>query len=138
MDHQKLKAFFTEKDRFAKANGIIAEDIKTGYAKASMKIEDRHLNGADVVHGGAVFSLSDFAFGMASNSHGKLALSINSSISFINGAREGEILYAEAKEIEKNHKLGSYEVKVTNQDNKTIAIFQEMVYRKNEQLIKES
>ncbi len=133
---EKLKTFFAENDRFAKANGIVIEEIKEGYAKTSMKTEARHLNAANVAHGGAIFTLADFAFAIASNSYGTLALSINSSISFINGAKEGEKLFAEAREIEKNHKLGSYTVKVTNESDKTVAVFQGMVYKKNEQLVR--
>ena len=129
-----MKIFIEKRDRFAKANGIKIEEIDKGYAKVSMKVEEEHLNGADVAHGGAIFTLADFAFALSSNSYGTISLSINSSISFINGAKKGEILTAIAKEIEKNHKLGCYSVEVTNENSKIIAIFQGMVYRKNQEL----
>jgi acyl-CoA thioesterase len=134
MNLDELKIFFEKRDRFAKANGIKIEEIDKGYAKVSMKVEEEHLNGADVAHGGAIFTLADFAFALSSNSYGTISLSINSSISFINGAKKGEILTAIAKEIEKNHKLGCYSVEVTNENSKIIAIFQGMVYRKNQEL----
>jgi len=135
MDMISLKEFFSQNDQFAKENNIILEEIKEGYAKTSMKIEKKHLNAANVVHGGAIFTLADFAFAIASNTYGTIALSINSSISFINGAKEGEKLYAVATEIEKNFKLGSYTVTVTNDDGKIIAIFQGMVYRKDKKFL---
>jgi acyl-CoA thioesterase len=97
----KLEEFFSKNDRFAKANGMIIEDIDTGYASVSMVVKEQHLNGADVCHGGAIFSLADYAFAIASNSHGTLALGINASINFINGAKEGDRLIAIAKEIDK-------------------------------------
>ena len=137
MDFEKLKDFFAAQDRFAKKNNILVEDISEGYAKTSMVIDESHLNGADVAHGGAIFTLADFAFAMASNSYGTISLSINSSISFINGAKKGEKLIATATEIDKNYKLGSYNVEVKNQDDKIIAVFQGMVYKKDKQLIKE-
>jgi acyl-CoA thioesterase len=135
MDMISLKEFFSQNDQFAKENNIILEEIKEGYAKTSMKIGKKHLNAANVVHGGAIFTLADFAFAIASNTYGTIALSINSSISFINGAKEGEKLYAVATEIEKNFKLGSYTVTVTNDDGKIIAIFQGMVYRKDKKFL---
>lgn len=131
----KLKEFFENNDRLAKHNGIVIEDIDEGYAKTSMIIKEEHLNGADVAHGGAIFSLADYAFAIASNSHGTLALGINTSISFLNGAFKGEKLFAEAVEIDKNFKLGSYTVTVKNEDNKTIAVMQGMVYKKDKQIV---
>ena len=59
------------------------------------------LNAADVVHGGALFTLADLAFAVASNSRGQLALSINASISYLKAAR-GPLLTAEAKEVSCN------------------------------------
>ena len=135
MNIASLKEFFSQNDQFAKQNGMVVEEIKEGYAKTSMKIEKQHLNAANVVHGGAIFTLADFAFGIASNTYGTIALSINSSISFLNGAKEGEKLYAVACEIDKNFKLGSYTVTVTNDNDKTIAIFQGMVYKKDKKLL---
>jgi len=131
----KLKEFFEKQDRFAKNNNIIVEEIKEGYAKSSMIVNEIHLNGANVCHGGAIFTLADFAFAMASNSYGTISLSINSSINFINSAKEGEKLIAIAKELEKNPKLGNYSVEVTNSDGKLIASFMGMVYKKDKQLL---
>lgn len=132
---QKLQEFFENNDRFAKNNGMIIEKIDTGFAKTSMKVKNEHLNGANVAHGGAIFSLADYAFAIASNSHGTLALGINTSISFLNAAFENDILYATAVEVDKNHKLGTYTITVTNQEDKTIAVMQGMVYKKEKQII---
>jgi len=49
---------FFKNDRFAEHNGIELLDIAPGYAKAKMEVKDRHLNGVDVVHGGAIFTLA--------------------------------------------------------------------------------
>ena len=54
-----------------------------------MTVADQHLNAADVVHGGALFTLADLVFAVASNSHGQLALGINVSISYLKAARAG-------------------------------------------------
>lgn len=131
----KLEKFFTTQDRFAKANGIKIEEIDDGYAKTSMKVEECHLNGADVCHGGAIFSLADYAFAIASNSYGQMALGINTSISFLNSVKKDEILYATTQEVDKNHKLASYTITITNQENKTVAIMQGMVYKKEKNII---
>jgi len=131
----KLEEFFSSNDKFAKANGMKIEEIDDGYAKTSMRVEETHLNGASVCHGGAIFSLADYAFAIASNSYGQLALGINTSISFLNSAKKGETLYATTKEIDKNHKLASYTITITNEEDKVIAIMQGMVYKKDKNII---
>lgn len=131
----KIREFFEQNDHFAAQNGILTEEIDEGYAKASLTITKKHLNGAGVAHGGAIFLLADFALALASNSYGTLALGINNSISYLNAAQENEHIYAVAKEVEKNHKLASYTVTINGKDDRVIAIMQGMVYRKDKQFI---
>jgi acyl-CoA thioesterase len=131
---QEIKQFFATEDKFARHSGIELLDVTPGWAKASMKIEPYHFNGAKTVHGGAIFTLADFAFAVASNSHGSMAMGINTSVAFVKAATKGT-LYAEATEQSLNTKLATYLVHVTDDDNAVVAIFQGMVYRKKEQII---
>lgn len=131
---QQIKQFFSNEDKFARHAGIELLDMGPGWAKASMKIEPFHFNGAKTVHGGAIFTLADFAFAVASNSHGTLAMGINTSVSFVKAALKG-ILYAEAKEQSLNAKLATYSVMVTDDAGDVVAIFQGTVYRKKESII---
>jgi len=80
-----------------------------------------------------VFSLADFAFAAASNSHGVLSLSINATISIMKAVDQGT-LTAEASEVALNPKLGTYLVTVTDEAGDTVALFQGMVYRKKQQV----
>ncbi len=131
---QELKQFFSTNDLFARHAGIELVDAGSGWAKASMKIEPFHFNGAKTVHGGAIFTLADFAFAVASNSHGTLAMGINTSVNFVKAALKGT-LYAEAKELSLNPRLASYSVMITDDAGDIVAIFQGMVYRKKESII---
>jgi len=131
---EKLKQFFAAEDLFAKHVGIELLEIASGYAKTSMKIKPHHFNGAKTVHGGAIFTLADFAFAVASNSHGNLAMGINTNISFVKAAISGT-LYAEAREQALNPKLASYSVLITDDANEMVAIFQGMVYRKKQHIL---
>lgn len=126
-----ISLFFSENDHFAKHSGITLLEVQRGYAKVQMDIQPMHFNGAGTVHGGAIFTLADFAFAVAANSHGQLALAINTSITFINPAHEG-CLFAEARELSVNRRLGTYEVQVRNHANLLIAQFQGTAYRKKE------
>jgi acyl-CoA thioesterase len=88
------------------------------------------------VHGGALFTLADFAFAVASNSHGQLAMGINTSMSFIK-AVSGGTLYGEAQELSLNRRLGNYQVKITDEAGQLIAQFQGTAFRKDESLFRQ-
>ena len=128
---QQIHDFFSKEDKFARHAGIELLEVREGWARTAMKIEPFHMNGAKTVHGGAIFTLADFAFAVASNSRGSLAMGINTSVSFVKAATEGT-LYAEATEESCNTKLATYLVRVTDEADALIALFQGTVYRKKE------
>jgi len=132
MDLEKLKEFF-KNDHFAELAGIKIDEVKPGYCKASMKIEEKHLNSAKVVQGGAIFTLADYAFALAVNSRGQLALAINANISFMKGKSSGT-LYAIAREVADPKRIGVYEVDVVDEEGEVISKFNGVAYRKSEKL----
>lgn len=120
---------FFSADAFARNCGIEFIESGDGSARVKMNINESHLNSHGTVHGGAIFTLADTAFALASNSHGVPAAAINAHISYMKAASTGP-LYAEAEEFSLNPRLATYTVKVTNDKGDKIAIFQGMVYRK--------
>jgi acyl-CoA thioesterase len=125
-----VKRFF-KKDKFAERANIELLSVSPGQARAKMTLHPHHLNGYGTVQGGAIFTLADFAFAAASNSHGKVAVAINVSITFMKAGETGT-LWAEAKEVSKNFKLGSYTVEVKDDQGELVAVFQGLAYRKSE------
>lgn len=132
MNTEAAQKYFAN-DRFAALTGVEIVEVRIGYCKARLIIEDKHMNAANVVQGGAIFTLADLAFAVASNSRGQLALAINANISFLKAASTG-ILYAVATEVKEPGRLGAYDVMVTDNEGDIIARFNGMVYRKNSQL----
>jgi acyl-CoA thioesterase len=131
---EEIKQFFSSHDLFAGHTGIELLEMAPGRARASMAVRPFHFNSAKTVHGGAIFTLADFAFAAAANSHGRLSLGINTSISFVKAATAGT-LYAEARELSRNSKLATYAVEVTDDSGELIAVFQGVVYRKDKAVI---
>ena len=119
----------TGRDRFAEHVGIELLEAGEGRARARMRIDERHLNGLDMVHGAAIFSLADLAFAAAANSQGATAVAINVNISFVRAAK-GNVLYAEGEPVSVSSRIGTYAVRVTEEDGTLIATFQGMAYRK--------
>jgi acyl-CoA thioesterase len=129
---EQAKKIFA-RDRFAAHTGIEIAEAAPGYCRAYLVIEDKHMNGANVVQGGAIFTLADLAFAVASNSHGQLALAINVNISFLQGKKTGT-LFATAKEVKEPGRIGAYDVLVTDEEDSIVARFNGLVYRKKEKL----
>lgn len=129
MDTEKVKDFFMRRDRLAQHLGIELVEVGEGCAVAEMEVQPHHLNGVDLVHGGALFSLADFVFAAASNSHGRVAVAINAHISFVKAATGGR-LRAEGRETSLGPKLATYDIVVSDGEGREVALFQGMVYRK--------
>jgi acyl-CoA thioesterase len=122
-----------EQDQFAKHIGAELLEAGKGYAKARMEIKPFHLNAGGVCQGGALFTLADFAFAVASNSHGLLTFSITSNINIFKSEKSG-YLYATAKEIFNHKKISNCEVQITNENGELVATFNGNGYRKDIQL----
>jgi acyl-CoA thioesterase len=132
MTPAQLKRFFT-RDRFATGNGIRLLEVRPGYARARLRVAERHLNGVDVVQGGAVFTLADLAFAVACNSSGPVALAVNVSISFLK-ATTGGTLVAEAREVNRTSRLSTCEVEVRDGKGGLTALFHGTAYVTKEPL----
>lgn len=101
-------------------SGIKLDAYAKDYAKCSMAIDRRHYNSDGNVMGGAIFTLADYAFGVASNVENPPTVSLTGTIEFLR-ATQGPVLYAEAKAIKSGRRIGFYEVTVTDSSGKTVA-----------------
>jgi len=117
-----------EDDKFAQFNGIELVKIDKGCCELKMKIQKHHLNGANTLHGGAIFTLADVAFAVASNSYGDLALGVNANIDYFKAIDSGEIV-AKARELNRSRKLATYAVDIFHNEN-LISTFSGTVYIK--------
>lgn len=120
---------FIQKDRFAKHVGTKLIEVKPGYARVMMEITENHLNGVDMVQGGAIFALADYAFAAACNSSGMLTVGINVNISYVKSPR-GKVLMAIAKEISSGRKICNVHIDVLDENEDLIAVVQATGYRK--------
>lgn len=129
---EKIKEFF-KRDKFAEHCGIKLVEVSPGRAKAEMEIKKEHLNGVNTVHGGAIFTLADFAFAAAANSYENVTVAINVNITYMEALTTGKIT-AEAREISRNPKLSTYTIDVYNDAGEIAAVFQGLAYQKRTSL----
>ncbi len=118
-------------DRFSRWLGLEIEDHGKGYCRLRCRIREEMLNGFGTVHGGILFSAADSAFAFACNSHGYVTVALEASISFMVAVRSGAVLTVEAREIHRGNKTGFYEVRITGEEEKLVAIFKGIAYQTN-------
>jgi len=115
-------------DAYSQWMGIQILESKVGYCKVAMTIRKEMLNSMNYAHGGVSYALADTAFGFAANTHGKYAVSIESSINHIEALEEGDYLIAESIIEKVNNKLGFNIIEVKRNDE-LVALFKGVVYR---------
>ena len=117
------------KDLFSQWLGIERLEERSGYCWLGMTVRSEMCNGFQIAHGGITYSLADSALAFASNSHGRHALSIETSISHIQPVKPDDTLIATAEEKSLNNKIGIYEVRI-EKDSELVALFKGTVFRK--------
>ena len=128
IDIEKLRTFFL-KDRYAMFSQIMIEQVTEEETICSMNIEDMHLNAGDLIQGGAIFTLADFAFAVAANARGKMTVSLDSHITFIK-AGKGKKLIAKAKPVSLGNKIVTYQIDVFDEQDERISMMTVNGYQK--------
>jgi acyl-CoA thioesterase len=121
------------RDEFSRWLGLEVVELGPGRCLCRMSVRDEMVNGFGVAHGGIVYSLADSALAFASNTHGRITLSIENGISYPASVHPGDTLSALATEESASYRLAFYLVRVTNQREDTVALFRGTVYRTSEE-----
>ena len=115
-------------DPFSTWLGIEILECEIGRCRVAMTVRNEMLNSMGKAHGGISYSLADTAFGFTSNTHGKYAVSIETSINHIEALEVGDYLVAECVIEKVNNKLGFNVVEV-KRGEELVALFKGVVYR---------
>jgi acyl-CoA thioesterase len=126
---ERVIARMYELDRVAPGLGVRIEEVRPRYARLRMTVRDDMLNAVDICHGGVIFSFADCAFAYACNSENKRTLATHCSVSFAAAARPGEELTAVCEERLHQGRTGVYDVTVTGDEGRVIALFRGQCYQ---------
>jgi acyl-CoA thioesterase len=116
------------RDRASQHLGITLDEVRPGYARMSMQVQEWMLQGHDMCHGGLMFALADTAMAFASNSHNVPHVALNANIDFLRPALLGEILTAEAREGHRSRRLGMYDVSIVDAQGAPVCHFRGRTY----------
>jgi acyl-CoA thioesterase len=112
-----------ESDACSRALGLELAEVRPGYARMQMNVRADFLNGHGICHGGLIFTLADSTFAFACNSHNVNTVAAGCSIEYLQAVRLDDRLTAEAVEQSLTGRTGIYDIRVTNRDGETVAMF---------------
>ena len=128
MDRLQIPHTMLSRDAYSQWLGIEIKSVELGKVLLGMTVRKEMLNSMNKAHGGISYSLADTAFGFASNTHGRYAVSIETSINHIAALEEGDYITAVATVDVTRNKLGFNIVEVRRGDE-LVALFKGVVYR---------
>lgn len=109
-------------DHASRGLGMQIEAVGPGYARIVMTVRKDMLNGFQICHGGFITTLADSAFAFACNSYNALTVASGIVVDFLAPAHEGDRLLAEGREVSRSGSTGVYDITVTNQHGKIVAV----------------
>src|ERR1700709_1403735 len=116
-------------DPLAAHLGIELEEVRPGYARATMTVGSHLLNAVGTAHGGATMALLDVVHGAVSNSHGTLAVAQDVHTEFPPPGRAGDRLVAEGVELHRTARTAVYRIDATTTDGRRVATALARVFR---------
>jgi acyl-CoA thioesterase len=117
------------KDRVVQDLSIQLLSVSAGAATMRMTVQERMLNGFAICHGGYITILADTAFAYACNSYNDVTVASSLGIEFIAAVQGGDVLTATASELSLAGRTGLYDIDVTNQHGKRVAVMRGRSYR---------
>ena len=121
MDFQEMVQFRNTHNPYAQNLGIHVEEIRQGYARTTKTVTEEDTNIAGMAHGGLFFSMADTTSGSALSSYGRRAVTLNASLNFLRGAKPGDTLTGEAREVKHGETICVYDVTIRNQEGTPVS-----------------
>jgi len=126
---ERVVAHMLEHDEFSRWLGLEVTPLAPNAATVRMTVRPEMVNGFGVCHGGIAFSLADSALAFASNTHGRLTVSIENSIRYPAAIMPGDVLTAAAVELSASRRLAYFDVTVRKSNGDVVGLFKGTVYR---------
>ena len=115
---------------FTRAMGMRLVHLEEGHSVVEMTYRpERMANIYGRAHGGAVFALIDEAFETSSQTEGTIAVALNVNVTYVSGPEAETRLRAESRRIAETRKTATYDIRIADDADRTIALCQALAYR---------
>ena len=130
--HEKYIKKIFNNCNVGKLLGIEVYEVREGLAKGKLTIKKEHINIFGNAHGGILFTFADHVGGACGNTLGKKAVLVESSIQYMKGVPENDIVFAEAILTHKGRKIGRIDVKIFSEDGNIVALMHQVFFIKDD------
>jgi acyl-CoA thioesterase len=134
---ERVVAEMLEHDAFSRWLGLEVMSVAPNAATVRMTVRPEMVNGFGACHGGIAFSLADSALAFASNTHGRVTVSVENSIRYPAPISPGDVLTATAVQETAGRRLAFFNVTVTRDGGDVVGLFRGTVYRTSREIFPE-
>jgi acyl-CoA thioesterase len=106
----------------ARGLGITVEWARPGHVRLACVVRPEMVHSQGVCHGAYLFGLADTACAFAAMARNEYVLTQTAHVTFLSPAREGERLVAEAVEVARTRRGGTYDVRVSGPDGRLVLL----------------
>ena len=100
------------------------EEVRPGYGRTSLVLQEHHGNLQGAMHGGVVMSIADTAVGVACVAYGKKVVTLSMTTNFIGNVRVGEKVTATANVVSNGNRVIVMDCRVESSQGKLLAKLQ--------------
>lgn len=118
---EEAREFFSQDKYAMETTGAEILEVGENYARCRLKTDGRHCKVTGEIMGGAIFTLADFTYAVASNLGDSPTVTVTSTISYVNAAK-GNVLTAESRLIKEGRSMCFYEVTVKDNTDRIVAV----------------
>lgn len=114
---------------FVKLIGMELLDVQEGFASGRIRLEEKHTNVYDGMHGGCTYALADTLAGIAASTYGNFVTTIDGKMNYLLPIKDTEYVYCEAKAVRQGGRIGLYETKIMDDKDQLLATAEFTYYR---------
>ena len=119
-----------KREPFAQALKMELVELEDGYSVVRMVYDQDKMNNIyNRAHGGAIYALIDEAFETAGQTDGTVAVALSVNVTYVTSPEPGAQLRAEARRVSRTKKTASYDIKVTDQNERIVSLCQALAFR---------
>ncbi len=115
VDFEKFIEYFNSHDGYSINSGIKLVELREGYSKVELTIDENSKNLMGSMHGGLLYTMADVAAGAAMAFCEKPVVTLNATTEYIKAAFSGKVI-AEGRVIAHGKTIGRCEVDVRGED----------------------
>lgn len=123
-----------ERNAFANYIGMELLEIREGYAKGRIKLEQKHMNIYQGMHGGCAYALADTLTGTAAATYGRYVTTVSGNMNYLLPLKDTEYVVCEAKAVRSGNRVAVVDVRIAN-DNGVLLCNGSFTYYRFEQEI---